>query len=512
MNRLFSYALALVILAGPRPAWAGPPEPAEPPPAGPQLLLFPDEPFRATPPVIGQPKGVKPPKPQIWRWKHAGLDVVLVERHDLPTIALDLRLRGGSVQDPPQQEGRAAVCMALLTEGSAGKDKLQLAEAIGDLGVGLQSWAGVDEQGLGMTVLSPRLGEALDLLRDVLAQQQPRDDEHGRQLARRIAALQAQRGSAAALAGRVQPALAYGRSHPRGRVVTAASLGKLTPADCAAHWSSLSLQGGTLYIVGDIGKKQIDALLQPVLAPKPVKGASVAPQLLQAAAAPEVAIGSPVAPTGRLFFVEVAKAEQSVIVVQHPGPQRNAADYEATSLLSAVLSGGFSSRINMNLREQHGWAYGAGGGFRYVQEGSVLAISASVRRDATGPAIGEILREMARIHTEPPTEAELAREREGTILALPARWSTGQSTLSSWATLRYFGLPLGWYDQLPERLRKADTTAVAKAAQHIQPDKAQILVVGDASVRSQLEALQAEGQSLAGTELVRLGPDAEVLP
>lgn len=505
-------ALALPLLALPQAALADPPPPPEPPPAGPQLLLFPDEPFRNAPPVVGQPKGVKPPKPQIWRWKQAGLDVVLVERHDLPTVVVDLRLPGGGAHDPQDQEGRAAVCMSLLTDGTTSKDKIQLSEATADLGVSLTSWAGVDEQGIGLSVLTPRLPEALALLGEVLGQEQPREAEQARQIARRVAALQAQRGTASAVAARVQPALAYGLQHPRGRLVTAASLGKLTPADCGKHWSGLSLQGGTLYVVGDLTRKQVDALLQPVLAPKPVKGAPAAARLLQASAGPAVVIPSPNPPQGRLFFVEVPKAEQSVLIVQHPGPARTAADYEATALLSAVLSGGFSSRINMNLREQHGWAYGAGGGFRYAKEGSELVISASVRRDATGPAIAEIFAEMQRIHTDPPTEEELSREREGTILALPARWSTGQSTLASWASLRYFGLPLGWYDKLPERLRKADRTQVGAAAQHVRPADAQVIVVGDASVRAQLEALQADGKPLAGTTLVRLGVDAEVLP
>ena len=205
MKHMFAAALAVLSATATSAALAAPPTAPEPPPAGPQLLLFPDEAFRATPPPVGAPKGVKPPKPQIWRWKQAGLDVVLVERHDLPTIALDLRLRGGSVQDPEGKEGRASTCMALLTEGSASKDKLQLAAATADLGVGLQSWAGVDEQGVGLSVLTPRLQEALALLADVLAQQEPRGEEHARQLARRIAALQAQRGSASALAGSSLP-------------------------------------------------------------------------------------------------------------------------------------------------------------------------------------------------------------------------------------------------------------------------------------------------------------------
>jgi zinc protease len=510
-------ALAAVLSAGCLQAVSGhaaPPPPREETTAGPQLLLFPDEPFRAQAPVVGKPRAVKPPKPVLWPWKHAGMEVMLVERHDLPTVSLDLRLPGGSISDPPGQEGRAAVCMALLTDGTAALDKLQLADALGDHGITLQSYAGTDEQGISLAVLSPRLPEALLLLDGVLNQTGPRAEELQRQIARRTAALQAQRGTPSAVAGRVQPVIAYGAGHPRGRLVTPESLAAITPASCAEHWQSLSLQKATLYIAGDLTRKQVDAQLMPLLAPLRKKGMPApAPRLLQSKTVHNTALSAPTPLAGKLFFVEVPGAEQSVLLIQHAGPSRLAPDYEATALMTAIFSGGFSSRINMNLREKNGWAYGAGGGFRYAREGSMLVLSASVRRDATGPAIAEMFKELALMQGSEPTAAELDRERDGTVLALPARWASAQGTLGNWASLRYFGLPLNWYDKLPERLAKVDAKAVQAAArQHLRAPDAQVIVVGDASVRAQLDALLVDGQPLAGVTLQRLDADAKPVP
>src|SRR6185295_7415917 len=124
----------------------------------------------------------------------------------------------------------------------------------------------------------------------------------------------------------------------------------------------------------------------------------------------------------------------------HPGPLRQAADYIPTNVMAGILGGDFSSRINMNLREDKGWAYGAGAGMRYSKTTGLFRAAASVRADATKDAILELYREVANMAgTGAVTEQELQREKSGEALALPAKFATGEEILATYRELIFYG-------------------------------------------------------------------------
>ncbi|MBI5610787.1 MAG: insulinase family protein [Deltaproteobacteria bacterium] len=438
------------------------------------------EAWRATAPVPGPAKAVATPKPQVFR---AGpVEVVLVERHELPTVSMELVLAGGSAWDPPGREGQASACMQLLGSGTAKLDKVQFAEAQADLAASIDAWSGVDQQGLQLAVLSRNLAPALDLLADSLLRPGLRADELARIVARRKASLMQARGNPAAVAQRVVGPVAFG-PQAWGRLSTEASLAALDVAGCQQHAAALSPEGARLYVVGDVTRAALAKAWQARFAEWKTPAAQLAP------------IGAPQPPAGRVFTVDVPGAEQTVVQVLGQGPERSAADYEATQLMMGVLGSGFSSRINMNLREKHGWAYGAGGGYQYRRGGSLLSLSASVRADASGPSVREMLSEIATLRAAPATADELAREKEGSILSLPARWSTGRSIASTFQGLAYYGLPLDWYDGHVARLQAVDLGAVQKAAAaHLDYDHLVVLIVGDLkAIGPQVQALLAEG-------------------
>lgn len=501
---LLSTALALLAMTAAAPAAAAEPaakaaaaEPApqEPTPAG---LTFPDEAFRGKAPAAGPPRAATTPKAE--RWKLAnGLEVILVERHELPVVTLELVAEGGSAWDPVGKEGLASVCMTLQGEGTQALDKLQLAEALADLGSSIATWASVDQQGLQAATLKRNLVPTLDLFADTVLKPGLRQEELARLVARRQAALQASKGNPASVAARVGAAVAFGLGHGWGRLVQQESLGALTVADCQGHAAQLSPTNAKLFVVGDMTRAEVDAELG-----KRLQGWKVVP-------AKRAAIGPAKPMEGKLFFVDQPGAEQSIVAVMHHGPLRKAKDYEPTALMMAVLGGGFSSRINMNLREKHGWAYGAGGGYGYRPDGSLLNLQASVRADATGPAIAEIFSEMNGIRDSAVTTEELERERQGAILSLPARWASGRSIANTFQTLLYYGLPLDWYGGFVARAQAVSAAAMQKAAQaHVRPAEAIVLVVGDASkVQPQLAALLAEGP-LKGAKLVHIDSDGRV--
>ncbi len=502
-------AAAWLTLAAAPTAWAAPPaaQPAAPIPAAaqpaaaeaePPALQFPEAEFRSKAPAAGAPRPVATPKAE--RWKLAnGLEVLLVERHELPVVTLELVVEGGSAWDPAGKEGLASVCMALQGEGTQALDKLQLAEALGDLGSSIATWASVDQQGLQAATLKRNLLPTLDLFADTVLKPGLRQEELARLVARRQAALQASKGNPTSVAARVGAAVAFGPGHGWGRLVQAQSLAALTVADCQGHAASLSPSNAKLFVVGDMTRAEVDAELGKRLQPWTTK------------ASKRAAVGPAKPMEGKLFFVDQPGAEQSVIAVMHHGPLRKAKDYEPTALMMAILGGGFSSRINMNLREKHGWAYGAGGGYGYRPDGSLLNLQASVRADATGPAIAEVFAEMNGIRDKPVTAEELERERQGAILSLPARWASGRSIANTFQTLLYFGLPLDWYSGFVARAQAVTAQAIQKAGQaHVRPAEAMVLVVGDAAkVQAQLDALLAEGP-LKGSKLVRIDSDGRV--
>jgi predicted Zn-dependent peptidase len=167
----------------------------------------------------------------------------------------------------------------------------------------------------------------------------------------------------------------------------------------------------------------------------------------------------------------------------------------------------------MNLREKHGWTYGAGGSFQYRRDGSLLSLTAAVRVDASGPSVSEMVSEINTIRASPVTLDELAREKEGDILELPARWSTGKSIANTLQTLQYYGLPLNWYDGYAARVQAVDLAALQKAARdHLDVDAAVVLIVGDfKKITPQIEALISSGP-LAGQVVHRLDTDGKPLP
>ncbi len=487
-------------LAKPRPRGAllgtdqalHPPQPTVAP-------VFPDEPFRAKVPEAGKPHALQQPVPQVFTLA-SGVKVLLIERRQLPTVAMELAFPGGSQDDPVGKEGLASVCNDLLTEGTKGLDKIAYSEALADLASTISSWAGVDQQGLSMATLARNLDKTLDLLADTLLQPGLREAEFQRLIKQRKAGLQAQRANPSALAARVANSIVYGPAHPHGRIATEASYDRLVIDDCRKYVAErIHPVGATLYVVGAIDRPTLEQKFASRLLNWQGKVPLPAPT------------GAPVPRAGRVFFLDVPGAQQAVVQVMHPGPKRTAADFDTTQVLASILSAGFSSRINMNIREKHGYAYGAGGGFSYTRDAGIFSVAASVRVDVAGPSVREIFNELKGIRAAEVTPIELSREKDGAILALPARWSTGRSVLSAFQGLDYYGLPLDYYARFVARVQAVDAAQILIAAKaYVRPDEAQVLVVGDAAtVLPQIEALRTDG-TLKG-ELVRLDADGKVI-
>ena len=193
-------------------------------------------------------------------------------------------------------------------------------------------------------------------------------------------------------------------------------------------------------------------------------------------------LATPQIAKARIVFVDVPGAAQSQIGLQYFGPQRTARDYFATSIMSSIFGGGFTSRLNMNLREDKGYTYGARGGVNYSRAYGVVSGGASVRSDATYQSLLELHRELGELKSgaKPPTDDEMKREKASAILGMPSRFATAGASLGMFRALVYFGLPLDYWGSYVDKVTKVTKAEVAKAAaKHLQDGAAVYVVVGD---------------------------------
>jgi predicted Zn-dependent peptidase len=442
--------------------------------ATPQELTFPAEDFRLKQPVGGAPRPFRLPKVKPFRLA-SGLRVYLVEQHALPIVSLDVNFDGGSMWDPRGKEGLASVCMSMMTEGTEKLDKLQYSEKLADTASNISTYAADDSTGLTLSSLSKHLQPTFDQFVETLQTPAFRASDFDRMIKRRIEGVRQSKGSPASVAGRVSGAVLYGPAHPFGTVVTEESLNAITIDDCKKYVATYLKPGSArLFVVGDLTEAQVRAYFEKNTALAAWRGAAKLP----------AENAKPQTMAGRIFFVNIPGAAQSQVSMMHFGPKRTAADFHPNTMMTAIFGGGFSSRINMNLREDKGYSYGARGGFNYSKQFGTFAANASVRTDSTYQTLLEIDREVKDLWSaKVPVKAdELTREKQGAILGLPGQFATGQAALGQYRRLVYFGLPLDYYNSFVAKVGAVSAAQItASAKKHLKPGQAVWLVVGDGS-------------------------------
>ena len=451
------------------------PSPPEPAPvtqtAQPQELTFPDEEFRASQPPAAPPRPFRLPKVQTFALDN-GIQVFLVEQHTLPVVSVDLTFDGGAIADPPGKEGLASVCMSMVSEGTARLDKLAFSEALADVASSVSSYAGADTQGVSMSTLTKHFDTTYGLFVETLLTPGFRAEDLDRMIKRRLEGLKQAKGNPEAVASRVAGPVMYGFDHPYGRITTEASLAAITLDDCKAyHARQLKPGGARLFVVGDMTADQIRERFS---------GAKLAGWKGKVPALPR--LPKPAKPPARIVFVDMPGAAQSQVALAHFGPLRNAPDYLPTSIMSAILGGGFTSRVNMNLREDKGYTYGARAVISYSRHYGSFTAGASVRSDATYQSIIELYDELKALEQgkTPPADTELEREKASAVLGLPSRFATAGAALGMFRSLVYYGLPLDYWSSYTTKVQKVNKAQVVAAAKkHLHSKDVVILVVGD---------------------------------
>lgn len=427
-------------------------------------------PDRARPPQPGPPPSLKLPAIQK-RTLSNGLPVWIVELHKVPVANVNLVLRAGSSADPAGKFGLANLTSEMLDEGAGARDALQIADAVDYLGANLSASSSSDAGFVELHVPVTRLGDALPIMADVALRPTFPEAELKRVREELLTSILEAADDPASLVQFAFPRLVYGAAHRYGTVSigTAASLKGLTIADLRQfHASRYVPSNATLIVTGDVDPAAVTAQLETAFGSW--KGAAAAPA--QIPAAPQLS-------ARKVYLVDKPGAPQSQIRIGWIGVPRSTPDYFALRVLNTVLGGAFTSRLNQNLREQHGYVYGASSTFDMRGAAGPFFAAAGVQTDKTAEALSEFFKELDGIRKPIPAD-ELEKAKNYVALLLPRNFETTQSLAGSLAQMFIFNLPPDYFETFTSKVRAVTQAEVQRAAErYIQPDKFAIVVVGD---------------------------------
>jgi zinc protease len=475
-NRVVVYGLAGKQDLGaevPKPSAQAAPATSEPP--------TPDEPWRATQPKAAAMRAVRPPVPQSFTLPN-GLTVMLQPTSGSPVVSAALVLKSGGDANPVDKPGLASFTAALLDQGTATRNALQLADEVAQIGATLNTGATIDASTITTSTLARNFPAALALLADVALHPAFPAAEVERIRAARLADLVQQRSSPALVAQNVTSAALFGRDHPYGYpgIGTADAIKKITRDDLQAFWKQHFVPGNAaLVVAGSIGRPELRKLADSAFGAWP-KGT----------AAP-VKLGAPASTNTRLIIVDRPGSPQTQLRVATVGIARSNPDYIPVRVMNTILGGLFSSRINMNLREAHGYTYGASSQFTYARTPGPFAVASGVRTDVTAPAVHEVVGELTRIVETRVTPEELTLAKDAITQSLPGSFETSDRTVGNLSTIFTYGLPLNYFSNLSEQISVVDAQAVQEVAKkYIVPGKFVVVAVGDRAKIGQ--ALESE--------------------
>ena len=404
-----------------------------------------------------------------------GIRILIAPVAKLPLVSVLALVEAGASSEPAGKQGVAALTARLLLEGAAGMDGTGLADRFEQSGASIDAHGDWDVATISLTVLSERLPEALPLVRDLICEPTFPEREVQRLKEQRLSDLLQQLAEPRELADEQFARATYTTSsrYALPEEGDAESVRGLTRSDVQAFYTArYHPRGLTLLFAGDITTDATVALAESLFGSWTGPNVNTMPS------------GVDVARTGKLVRI-VAKtdAPQSEIRVGHVGLPRGIDDYFDVMVMNAVLGGLFSSRINLNLREVHGYTYGASSVFDWRRGAGPFVIHTAVKSDVTGPAIGEILKEIDRLRSEEITDDELTLATSYLDGVFPIRYETTAAIAGALANLVIHSLDEDYYDVYRARVRAVTTASVLRAAQeHLHPDQLRIVVVGDPSI------------------------------
>jgi predicted Zn-dependent peptidase len=479
-------------------------EVTRPPPPPPRLVAAAPDAGGAPDPLgprpdLGDPAPFTPPTPAAYK-REGGLTVWLLERHALPIVSMQVVVPAGSAHDPDGKGGLADITASMLDEGAGTRGAIELSREIDRLGATLETGAHGDYGFAQLTVLKKNLGAAAAIFGDVIAKPQLSAVEWKRIHDLWMNDLKQRQSEPAAVAGVVVSRKVYPSGHPYAHPVdgTLASAAKVTLDDVkkfyAARWRP---DRATLVVVGDVTRPELDAMLDKTLA------AWKTPKTPPPADPPSESPKSEPAKAGRkVIVVDRPDAPQSVIALARPGTTAFDEDSAVLVRVNGALGGSFTSRLNQDLREEHGWSYGAGSRFSSPRMRGVFVAQAAVHTEHTGEALKAMISDIDGMAKGGLTDDEVEKTKKLARADLVEAFETVNATASRLGRDAGVGQTPDHEVLVSKATARADKAALQKlAAKYLDIDSATVVIVGPrAKLDPQLQAIGITSVTSSGPE------------
>lgn len=432
------------------------------------LTLAAQAPDRSKPPVPGPVPSLKVP-PIDKRALANGLPVWIVEMHEVPVVDVTMIVKSGASSDPAGKYGVASYTAAMLDEGAGTRDALALADAIDFLGATLTTGSGFDSSSVRLHSLSSKLDAALPIMADVVRRPTFPQADMDRLRTERLTTLLQVRDNPQQLAAAAFARILFGEQHRYGTgAMGTESVNKaMTVADLkqfyAAHYRP---QNAHLLVVGDVTAASILPKLERAFGSWTGSG-PVARPVLPAVPAPT---------TRRVFLVDKPGAAQSQIRMGTIGVARSTPDYHALDVLNTLLGGSFTSRLNMNLREEHGYSYGAGSRFDMRLSAGPFFAAAGVQTDKTVESLTEFFKEVDGMRAPVPDD-ELSRGKNLEALSFPGTFETTGDMAGQLADLVVYNLPETFFNEYVPKIQAVTAADLQRTANRFLQSNAFVVVV-----------------------------------
>jgi len=434
--------------------------------------IYAQNPDRTKPPLLPPPQQLKLANIQQFNLSN-GLKVVLIEKHEVPLIQLNIIIKTGSVNDPDNKSGLANFTMDMIDEGAAGKSSLEIADLIDYLGAKITASAGLHFSGIYLHTPLTKFDNALQILQDIVLKPDFPQKELERKKKERLTSIMQSHDQPTAIASYAFNQFLFGKNNPYGRssIGDESSINATTIEDLKDfHKKYFVANNAFIVAVGDIKLTELKNKLEQIFGS------------WKKGKIENINLKTPDQVSQRVvYLIDKPGAPQSVINIGRIGAARITDDYNSIVVMNTFLGGSFGSRLNQNLREEHGYTYGAFSRFNFRPFPGSFIASSSVQTDVTDKALYEFFKELNGIR-EPISEADLNHSKNYVALNYPSEFQSVREIAGHLEEMVEYDLPGNYFNEyISKMLSVTANEFTASANKYIIPDKMIVVVVGDKS-------------------------------
>ncbi len=430
-----------------------------------------------------------------------GMKVMLARRTTVPLVEFRMVFDAGYAADQFASPGTAALTMNMLDEGTESRTALEISDELAMLGANMFTGSNLDQSSVFMSALKARFDESLNLFSDVILNPSFPQSDFERLKAQQIVGIQQEKNNPVQMAIRTLPKFFYGEDHAYGNPLTGSgyeeTVKALTVEDLQNFYNTwFKPNNATFIAVGDITMEELTAKLESTF--KKWKEGEVPTKNLAKVGAPN---------KKKIYLMDKPQSPQSVIIAGHVISPYGEQDEIALNMMNTIIGGEFTSRINMNLREDKGWAYGAGSFVLSAEGQRPYLVYAPVQTDKTGPSMAEVMKELeAYLGDNPATKEEFEKSRRNEVLSLPGQWETLNAVEGSVNNMLRYDLEGDYYQTYAEKVQNLSLSNIHESAKKtIMTDNMTWMVVGDR------EKIEPELKALGLGEVIPIDADGNVL-